>query len=81
MKCKTCKYWSEPKFGLGKCIGITPEFMIVNIPVDYSKPGSPLLPQDRKRKGKLIKKRSGISCDATFILTPSDFYCSNWRQK
>ena len=30
MKCKTCKYWTEPKFGLGKCVGITPEFIIVN---------------------------------------------------
>jgi hypothetical protein len=81
MKCRTCKYWTEPKFGLGKCEGITAQFIIMIIPVDNSKPGAPLLPQDQKRKGKLIKKRSGIACDATFILTPSDFYCSNWRQK
>lgn len=81
MKCKTCKFWKSSKFGLGKCEGITPQFIIVNIPINNSKPGSPLLPQDQKQKSKLIKKRNGISCDATFIVTPSDFYCSNWKRK
>jgi hypothetical protein len=66
MKCKTCAHWYDSKYGLGKCKGIFGRSVVMNI---------------GENKKTLMSVRSGVIVQATYVMTPSDWYCKNWKKK
>lgn len=70
-KCRTCKHWNYQGFGIGKCSGITGSPFV--IPIPNQPKGKP--------NGKLVNPRPGLITNATYLATPEDFNCKNWKRK